>query len=176
MAKPAISAYQMEQAMSVLLSARARMQEDHELSTDDVMIAAILESDPETCNAFELLHKVARAALHAEDMAVAARKRADEISARAKRFEAREGTLRNIMFAAMEALGGVPVEQPDFSASIVAGRQAVFITDENKIPNAYMKITCAPMRKEIGDAMRNGKTIAGAEFGNTPPSLRLRRT
>jgi hypothetical protein len=177
MAKPARpSGYQLEQAMSVLLSARTRMLEDPELSTDDVMIAAILESDPETCDAFELLHKVARAALHAKDMAAAAKQRAAEIAGRQKRFEHREETLRGILFAAMQAMGNISINQPDFDASIAAGGMSVFITNEAKIPEEYIKTVRTPMKKEIADAMRHGIVIEGAEWGNSMPSLRLRRS
>lgn len=167
------SPYAMEQAMSVLLSVRARLLEDDpDLASDERLMADMLEG--ETDGALEVIHRYVRAALHAASLAEAAKKRAADIASRAARYAKREGDLRGGVFAAMEALGLRKIEQPDFTASVSVGASSVVITDEDALPDAFVRITRTPDKTAIGQAIKTGQTVHGAEISNGLPRLTVR--
>jgi Siphovirus Gp157 len=169
------SPFRVEQAMSVLLSARARLEaDDPDLAADEGMLADILGSDPETCDAMDVLHRVLRAAQHAKDMADGAEARAKTIGERRDRYKRRAEMLRGIAFAAMDALGERRVELPDLTATIAAGRPAVVVTDEAAIPEGFIRTTRAPDKALIGAALKAGGAVPGAEMSNAAPTIQIR--
>ena len=173
--KAAPSPFAIEQAMSVLLSARARLAaDDPEMATDESLLADILGSDPDTCDAMDVLHRVLRAAVHAKDMAEAADARAKVITERRDRYKRRAEMLRGIGFAAMDALGTARVELPDLTASVATGRPSVVVTDEAAVPDTFIRMTRAPDKTLIAAALKAGETVPGAEMSNAMPVLSIR--
>ncbi len=167
------TAWQLEQAMACLMAVRSRLlEEDPDLADDERLMADMLEG--ESGDALEVLHRMVRASLHAKSMAEAAKQRAADITARAARYAKREGDLRGGVFAAMEALGMRKLEAPDFTASVSAGAASVVITDEDQLPDAFVRITRSPDKAAIGAAIKVGDTVSGAEISNGLPRLTVR--
>jgi hypothetical protein len=94
------SAYRTEQAVATWQSLRARLlAEDPELATDEAALSDLL--GPEEGDVRDILARCLRAAVHAESMEDAAKARAADIAARAKRFGARADSCRGAAFALM---------------------------------------------------------------------------
>ena len=170
------SPFRIEQAMSALLSARARLlAEDPDIESDERLYADMLEGQSEG-DPFDVLDRVIRAAIHAGSMADAAKRRADEISARAARYARRRDNLRAAAFAALDALGIRKHERPDFVASVRAGTASVQITDETKLAQEYVRWSMAPDKAAIAAALKAGEAVDGAELSNGMPSLAIKGT
>ena len=155
------SAWQLEQAFSALMSARARMAENDDVlfdeMTGEVMDFAVVEGD-----AIALLHATLRAAKAADMLAKAASARADEIYERSVRFKARANALRSAAFAAMDALDLKKVELPDLTATIRAGSPSVVITDETQLHPMYWRQRPPEIdRAAIAAALKAGDPVAG---------------
>lgn len=167
------SAFQLEQAMSALMSARARLlAEDPDLAGDEAALAALLGA--ETDDAMEMVHRLLRAAVHAADMARAASERARTISERAARYDRRHEALRAAAFAAMDALEMRKIELPDLTATVRAGTARAVITDESVIPAEYTRTKIEPNKSAILADLKVGVVIPGAELSNGLPSLAIR--
>jgi Siphovirus Gp157 len=167
------SAWQMEQAMSVLLSTAARLrEEDPELMQDERLFADMLEG--ETDNAMDVLDRIIRASIVATSFAKEAAERADAIADRARRYKARADNLRGCAFAALYALELPKLERPDFTASVRAGQSSVFVEDEAAVPDALCRFTRTPDKTLIGAALKAGNTVAGAKLLDGIPSLSVR--
>ena len=167
------SAWQLEQAMSVLLATAARLRtEDSELMEDERLFADMLEG--EGGDAMDVLDRVIRASIVATSFAKEAKERADAIAERAARYKARADNLRGCAFAALTALELPKVERPDFTASVRAGQASVFIEDDAAVPDAMCKITRTPDKTMIGVALRAGNVVPGAALLDGIPSLAVR--
>jgi hypothetical protein len=167
------SPYQLEQAMSVLLSTASRLREDDpELMQDERLFADMLEG--ESGDAMEMLERVIRASVVAASFAKEAKDRADAIAERAARYKARAEALRGCAFAALTALELPKLERPDFTASVRAGQPSVFIADEAAVPDALCRTTRTPDKTLIAAALKAGETVPGAELLDGIPSLAVR--
>lgn len=167
------SAWQMEQAMSVLLATAARLREDDpELMADERLFQDML--DGEGGDAMEVLDRVIRASVVAASFAKEAAERADAIAERAKRYRYRADTLRGCAFAALTVLGIQKREQPDYTASVRAGQPSVFIEDDAAVPNGLCRVTRIPDKTAIGAALKAGKIVPGAVLLDGISSLAVR--
>lgn len=168
------SAWQMEQAMSALMSARARL---HEFDVEEIEAGfedARQEAHAAEQGAIPLLHSILRSAVECSDQADAADARAKSIMERRDRYRRRVQELRSAAFAAMEVLDMKRVELPDLTASIAAGQPSVVITNEAAIPSEYTRTKTEPDKAKIGADLKVGVVIPGAELSNGLPSLRIR--
>jgi len=169
------SAYAMEQAMSALMSARARIAADGELiddATGEILDVTRVEED-----AYALLDATLRAAAEADSMGKMAGDRADAMRDRQSRYKARSEALRGAAFAAMDALGLSKRELPDLLASIAKGTPQVVITDESLLPAHCLRTvpaTTAPDKVAIAANLKAGIDVPGAELNNGFPRLQLR--
>lgn len=170
-----VSGYRIEQAISAWQSARARLlSEDSELANDEaalVKLLGLVDGD-----AKEILARVCRAAKHAEAMEKSAKEMAAKTVARQKRYGARDETLRGLAFAMMEALGTRHEEWPDMTISIAAGKQGVFITDIDKVPDIYVETVTErkPDKATIASALKAKIDVPGAEFTNGMDYITIR--
>lgn len=102
--------------------------------------------------------------------------RIDDVRERLARFEARADAKKAAVFSAMQAAGRRRMEMPEFTLSMGAGRAAVRITDETKLPASVMKQPPAvPDKTLIGEKLAAGETVPGAELSNAQPHLIVRR-
>lgn len=168
------SAYKMEQAFSVLMSARARIAEGEDLFDEETGEVTPIEAIED--NAIELLHATLRAARDAGAMAKAAKELADKMSDRAARYKARAEASRAAAFAAMDVLELPRVELPDLTASISRVAPSVRITDEAALPAAYLRVVPeqkTPDKTAIAASLKRGIPVPGAELSNALPVLKI---
>lgn len=167
------SAWRMEQAMSVLQATAARLRtEDPDIAEDERLFADMLEG--EGGDAMDVLDRVIRASIVAASFAEEAKARAAAVAERSARYKARADALRGCAFAALTALEMSKLERPDFTASVRAGRAAVFVEDEGAIPDAFVCVTRTPDKTLIGAALRAGQLVPGASMLDGIPSLAVR--
>lgn len=165
------SPYQIEQALSAWMSARARILSD-DLASDEAALAEML--GPETGDVMDILQRLLRGAMHAKDMAEAAGDRIEEIQARRDRYRRRADTMRGVAFSIMDAIGERKIELPDVTATIAAGRQSVVITDEAAIPDQFVRTKREPDKAALLAALKVGYEIPGAVLANGIDTLQLR--
>lgn len=114
---------------------------------------------------FELLDRCA-------EQAVADKLMAEKARDRAKRFEARADSHRDIIARVLDALElSEPLVRPTYTASLAHTRD-VIITDAAALPEALIRH--APDVRLIGKLLREGREVEGATLGNAQPSLTLR--
>jgi hypothetical protein len=99
---------------------------------------------------------------------------ADEeyLDAEIKRLQQRKKTvsnkresIKNYLFAQLEAAGIEKVKTPLFTISIVNNPPAVQIVDDKSLPSKFLTIIPAqyqPMKKEIAEAIKSGEEVPGA--------------
>lgn len=159
------NAWQISMAMAAWNNARYRAEDDPE------MLEALGDA---TEDVRELLARVLRAVVDADDMMEAAKERARIINARAARYASQKDQLRGLAMAIMETLGDPKVKLPDLTASIGPGKPRVNITDEALIPDEYVRIKHEPNRAEILAGMVLGELVPGAELLPPVPTLTVR--
>jgi hypothetical protein len=103
----------------------------------------------------------------------------DKMRARQTRLEATAERLKHAaLWAAQEAGLPAKISAPDFTASIVTPKFGkVVITDQTRLPARYVRtttVTSADMRA-IGQDLKLGEIIPGAELGNRTPFWTIRR-
>lgn len=167
------SAFRIQEAVTLLQRARQSLLEDDELAADLDLMADYLASDPETCDAFEVLHRLARAIISTEDLEKAAKERARQIAERGQRFARRAETLRTTLKTAMQVLNVRLLSQPDFGASLGMSKGRVIVTGE--LADEFVRIKREPMLTEIGKALNEGTEVANATRGNPEPVIVIRR-
>src|SRR4051812_42249540 len=108
------SGYRIEQAVSVWQSARARLlADDGDLAHDEAALVDLLGT--ETGDVRNILERLLRATLHAEDMAAVASERAATIKGREARYKSRAQHMRATAFAIMDVIGERKIELPDLT-------------------------------------------------------------
>jgi hypothetical protein len=167
------SNYRLQEAVSLLMQSRDLLLADETLASDQDLLADYLASDPETCDAFEVVNTLARAIIATEDVAKAAKERAAEISARGARFKARAESMRTTLKTVMQLLELRRLSQPDFGASLGMGKGRVIVTGE--LADEYVKIERIPVLTEIGRALDAGIEVENAVRSNPEPQITIRR-
>ena len=165
------SAWQVEQAMSAWLSARARMMAE---DNDEAAIGDLLTAPDGDVK--DIIGRLIQAAQHASALADAAGSMIDSLTARRDRFKRRADTMRSTIFQIMDAMGERKIELPHGTASLSTGRQTALITDEAAIPDRFVKIVTERKidKAELLAALKDGEVIEGATLTNSMPSLTLR--
>jgi hypothetical protein len=167
------SAYRMEQAMSALTAARARLlAEDPTIADDDVLMHDML--DGEANDALPVLHRMLRAAVEADRLAKDAEAWVKDVKAREARYKRRSEAFRAMAFAAMDALELRRIEAGDLTASIVQPRPGVRVTDETALPAEFLRTRTEPDKTAIKAAIEAGQIVPGAETSNGLPTIQIR--
>ncbi len=96
------------------------------------------------------------------------------IAARRDRILRREETLRTLAMALMQSAGVKTLRFPFATVSISTGWPKVIITDETLLTDAYVRIKREPDKVTIGNALKDGKTVAGAVLSNPEQVLTIR--
>ena len=193
--------WRISKVMEAWQQARNRiLTNDADTAGDEAELLALL--GPEQEEADGILNRLLRAAVHADDMADAAKARAAEIKAREVRYNNRALALRTAAFHVMEAMDKRRHELPDLTATMRAGSASVFIINEDLIPADCLRTI--PERKEpdkklIGDRLKARQKweddrdasvaagmdpdtvpdappdVLGATLSNAMPSLQIKR-
>jgi Siphovirus Gp157 len=171
--QPEPSGYRLEQAMAAYQAARTRLvDDDPELAGDETALAEMLGAKQE--DVIAALEQFLRGARHAKAMADSAGDMIEEMQARKSRYQRRAEAMRGVSFAIMDAMGMKKHEMPDMTVSVRAGQPSVVITNEELIPDIYVRIERKIDRQTIASVLKNGGEVMGAELSNTPPSLTVR--
>lgn len=149
------SGYQVERVLSAYQAARARLVEDDpSLADDEAALVDLL--GPEDGEVQDILARLLRGALHARDMAAAAKARLKAMKGRQERYEARAEHMQTAAFNILQITGERRFELPDLLATIRHGPRSVFITDETALPELYWRVATerTPDKKLLGDVMK----------------------
>lgn len=143
-----------------------------ELLEDDEAWLATLESETDFN---EILATIVRRIEDTKALVIGTKDRFEELKSRKDRFEHRVETLRNLAFKIMQAADLAKVELPEATLSLRAGtQQLVGEADPAALPDSLCKISRAPDRTAIKDALKTGKEVPGFSLSNSPPTLSIR--
>lgn len=95
------------------------------------------------------------------------------LTERKNRFERREDAIRELIFKLLEAAKQKKVELPEATLSIRTGVAKVIITDEKKLPAAYVRTVTEPDKVKIKEALNNKKFVSGATLSNAESVLSI---
>jgi hypothetical protein len=115
-----------------------------------------------------------RAVLEDETYAIALKVRLDQMAQRLARFEHRADRRREIVRDVMLEAGLNKLQMPDFTASVRKGTPHVVIVDEALIPGDYIEQRPHVLKREIGEALKNGTPVEGAVLSNPGMTLNVR--
>jgi hypothetical protein len=139
-----------------------------ELADDEEALGDTLsgESDlPET------VAQIIRSALADERLAEGINEYIAKLQLRRHRLNGRAARKRALALYAMTE-GNVPrITQPDFDAYTGRSRGKVIVTDEDALALEYVRLKREPDKKAIGEELRNGGVVSGAELSNPEPIL-----
>ena len=173
--RSAPSGYAIQAALSAWQSARMRLlAEDPSLEDDEAALVELL--GPEEGAVEDVLARLLRGVLHAEDMCDAAKARAALIKGRADRYQHRAETMRATAFAVMDQIGLMKCELPDLTASVRSGVPKVEVVDEALLPEAFVETRTIRQvdKRTLLAALKSGAKVAGAELSNAAPSLQIK--
>jgi hypothetical protein len=97
-----------------------------------------------------------------------------DLRSRHGNYDRRKDALRDLAFRIMEIAGLPRLELPLATLSISAGAKKVVITDEKALPSAYVRTVREPAKTLIGQMLRAGHEVPGAELSNAEPHLTIR--
>ena len=95
---------------------------------------------------------------------------ADRMDRIRRRAERRRAIVRDAMFEA----GVDKLAMPDFTASVRKNPPGVVVFDEALIPADYVELRRHILRREIGEALKNGTPVEGAVLTNSSMTLSVR--
>ena len=99
----------------------------------------------------------------------------EKLTERAETLRLRSERLRQAALqAAQEAGIPMPLRGVDFTASISQGKQKVIVTDPEAVPDTFCRITKAPNKSAIADALSAGLRPAWASWANANPHWTIR--
>jgi hypothetical protein len=155
--------------------ARDAFAADDELASDEQMLAAALEFDPNILPPDELLRRMVVAIAFCESRRDEAKRFADGMTARRQRYAARAMVLRTELLDIMQAL-----ERASFAGSpygtvyVRAGIASPLVIDEGQIPDEYFQTVRVLDKRKLWNDLKQGVVIDGAVLGNAMPVLAIR--
>ena len=143
---------------------------DAGITEEDPDFAAMVEAETD---ALERLRQMFRASRMAKAEADAALGIAEEIKGRAERTLNKADTLKSIILQGMLDLGLSKLPAPDFTLSVVPGKQGVRGDgDPELIPDSLVTIKRTINKTAIKEALEAGQKIPGFTLSNGSPHLR----
>jgi hypothetical protein len=164
-----------ERCVAAWQRTQAAIASDGELEGDEQAIAAAANADPRILSPDELLRRIVRGVVLCELREEEARIVAAFSRGVQHRYANRANWLRAELFDVLEALGRRSVSTPHGTASIKASIPSLVITDEQAIPDEYVRVVRTPDRARITADLKAGKRIRGAVLSNAVPVLALRK-
>jgi hypothetical protein len=162
---------QMNLSAEVRVAAEIIEQIRAAIGDDDADFAEIVENETDI---LERLRKMLRVARLAEADAKATADIMDELRDRKTRLAGKADKLRDSVKWALQELGMTKLDAPDMTVSLRNAAPGVEIIDLSQIPERYLKVTVAPDKAAMREALKDGETIPGAVLKNGAPSLTIR--
>jgi hypothetical protein len=164
-----------ERCVAAWQRTQAAIAADAEPEGDEQAIAAAANADPRILSPGELLRRIIRGLVlcelrEEEAKIVAAFNRGVQ-----RRYQRRAEWLRFELFEVLQALERKSEATPYGTASIKAGLPSLVLTDEQALPDKYVKIVRVPDKLAIAADLKAGKLIPGAVMSNAMPVLALRK-
>jgi hypothetical protein len=126
-------------------------------------------------NLTDMLGVVVRSMLDDKVFAAALRDRKSDMQDRLERLDHRAEQKRALVIEVMERAALKKLLEPDFTASLRAGRPPIVLIDEGSVPTEYWRPQPAKIDKQqLYSALRDGRDIPGAVLGNGEPSISVR--
>lgn len=122
----------------------------------------------------EILAALIRAALKDEAEAAVLKVMMAQMADRLQRFEDRAERRREWARDTMIEADLTNLTMPDFTASVRKGARHVIIVDEALIPDEYVEMRPHLLKREIGEALKNGTPVEGAVLSNPGMTLNVR--
>jgi hypothetical protein len=141
-----------------------------EIEEDGVLKADMIEG--ETSFTFVIDHLL-RTARDARAMSDACHDEMSLIARRQERFDARNFAMRKLMFFLMDLSGQKKIERPLGTVSVATGKPKVIITDENQLPDQFVRIKKEPDKRLLEGHLKAGEEIPGAILSNPEVYLRI---
>lgn len=138
---------------------------------DERLLTDCLEASTET---HEFLRVVLDRIQDSTSMAGAIATRIADLELRQGRYTQRETALRDLAFRIMETAELKKLELAEGTLSIRNGTPRVIITDEALIPDVLCRIKREPDKKRIGEMLKDGQEVRGAEMSDAEPTLSIR--
>jgi hypothetical protein len=168
------SSFRVEQAMAAAGALRQSiLADDPDLASDETALRDLLDGETDV---YDVLRRMVRFVLDAESLADAAGERVEKLNARKARFQKRANLGRGAVLAMLDALGDKKFTDAEFVVTMRPGTPSVYVLDEDALPEQFVKVTRAPMKAEIGKALKAGQDVPGATIGNGIPTLAIKAT
>ena len=166
------SAFKIQQVLAIAHGTLARMEADGVVTTDEADLLAALHEDGADVDT--LLLRLARAQDEAEKAAEALDDRIGDLTMRCRRALRQRTEYRAAIYGILDVLGLTKWKHAEFSVALSEGKPGVVITDEAALPDAFVRISCAPDKSALAEALRAGHVVEGAELRNSLPTLTIR--
>jgi hypothetical protein len=162
-----------ERCIAAWQRAKALLQSDAQLDVDEQAIKTALDTDPSVVQPDELLRRIVVAIVFAEAREAESKVIAASMTARQKRYDTRADWLRELLFDVMAALERRSFAAPLATVSIRPGKASVVITDEQALPDAYVRTKREPDKAALLEGLMQGEIIPGAVLSNPMPVVAL---
>lgn len=142
-----------------------------ELSEDETLRADMLEGETA---AYDVLSRLVAIERESDNMSTAIAGRIAALGVRKAREDKRKEAMRKLMLRIMQAGDIQKAKLVEATVSIAKGRDSVHITDESAIAKRYLKVVTSPDKTKIGEDLKAGKKVKGAEIKTGEPTLQVR--
>ena len=149
---------------------RLLLANNPELDHDEVLRIDMLDGETSLNDVIDILLRKIK---EAQSLSNAIADEMGLLHDRQTRFEMRALKLRQSIFNLMTDAGLTKIERPRGTVSIAQGRPKVIITDENALPDDFVRIKKEPDKKRIETYLKTGQNVPVAMFSNSEPYLRI---
>lgn len=143
-----------------------------EIADDEQLLMDMLEGSTEL---HQVVQKLFNHIAESEMLTSAIADRAKKLADRKSRMEKNAAMGRLLIHNIMTATGVKKLDVVEAKISVVNSPDKVVITDENVIPEQYIKITREPDKLAIKKALNEGLLIDGATLSNGGTTILIRR-
>ena len=150
-----------------------RMLDDYpELEDDADLRLDMIEGETD---AMEVATRLVRTIRQSETTVDAIKAEIDMLKAKSSRYATRKDRAREVLEGLMDAMGTVKLSLTVATVTMSDGREKAIISDENMLPDAYMRIKKEPDKTAILDALKAGQAVPGAVLSNGGRTLTVRQ-
>lgn len=158
-------------AEDVIKEINALLAEYPQLSDDEDLLRDTLEGNTRFN---EVMERFLNAVRENETLAEAVSQRIGKLRERQTRLTHRAQFYRSLMHRLMDWAGIRSVTLPEAKISVINSPEKVIVTDENAIPDVFMRISKEPNKTAIKNALKSGSIVPGATLSNGGTTISMR--